>query len=80
MLMLVLSGKKDEEKGTSVMELLQNTKTNAQGAESNLLIELIAYLFSQMSPLEQKRLDQDEYSMMESVLILFAKVIKQDPL
>lgn len=78
--MLVLSGKKDEAKGTSVMELLQNTKTNAQGADSNLLIELIAYLYSQMSPLEQKRLDQDEYSMMESVLILFAKVIKQDPL
>ena len=46
MLMLVLSGKKDEAKGTSVMELLQNTKTNAQGADSNLLIELIAYLYS----------------------------------
>ena len=33
-----------------------------------------------MGPLENQRLDQDEYKMIESVLILFAKVIKQDPL
>ena len=79
-LILVLSGNKHEPKGTSVMEMLNNTKTQAEGTDSNLLTELLAYFSSQMTPLEQQRLDQDEFLMIETVLILFAKVIKQDPL
>ena len=48
-LILVLSGNKREPKGTRVIEMLSNTKV---GAESDLLTELIAYLVSQMGPLE----------------------------
>lgn len=32
-----------------------------------------------MVPMEAQRLDNDEFSMVSSLLTLFAKVIKQDP-
>ena len=52
-LIQVLSGNKKEPKGNRVIEMLQNTKiTDAQGTDSDLLAELIAYLVNQMGPLE----------------------------
>ena len=72
-----LSGNKRESRGTQVIEMLQNTKLANQ--ESDLLAELISYLVSQMGPLERQQLDSDEFMMVKAVLILFAKVIKQDP-
>ena len=33
-----------------------------------------------MAPLENQHLNEDEFKIVEAVLILFAKVIKQDPL
>lgn len=44
--------------------------------KSNLLIELIAFLSSQMAAMEQHTMDQNEFAMVESVLTLFAKVLK----
>lgn len=57
------------------MELLYNTKVKQ---DSDLLSELIAYLVSQITPLDQQCLDENEFKMVESVLILFSKVIKQN--
>lgn len=79
-LMLALSGKKNEPKGSSVLHMLEKSKVNSDGADSNLLAELIAYLSCQMVPLENQRLNEEEFGMVNSVLILFAKVIKQEPL
>ena len=47
---LCLSGNKTEPRGDDVIEMLQNTKVQH---ESDLLAELIAYLVSQMGPLDR---------------------------
>lgn len=79
-LMLALSGKKNEPKGTSVLYMLEKSKVDGDGSNSNLLAELIAYLSCQMVPLENQRLSEEEFGMINSILILFAKVMKQEPL
>lgn len=78
--MLVLSGNKREPKGTSVVEMLEKTKIKDGPVDSNLLAEMIAFLSSQNGPLENQHLDTEEFHMVECILKVFAKVIKQDPL
>ena len=43
---------KKEQKGTSVLEMLEKTKIKDGQLDSNLLVEMIAFLSSQNSPLE----------------------------
>ena len=75
-LVLVLSGNKREPKGTSVLEMLERTKIKEGQVDSNLLSEMIAYLSSQIGPLENQHLEMEEFQMVECLLKIFAKVIK----
>lgn len=83
-LCLVLAGKRNERRGTSIVTMLRNTKVRDEAAgemevgDSNLLIELIALVSTQITSMEQQTMNEDEYVMVERVLTLFAKVIKQD--
>ena len=60
------------------MEMLLATEIKSQGAQSNMLAELMAFLSAQLQPMENMHLDEQEFGMIESILTLFAKVLKQD--
>ena len=74
----MLAGKKQYQRGAQVVDMLQNTDVKQQNADSNLLVELLAFLATQLQPMENMHLDEQEFAMIDSILTFFAKVLKQD--
>ena len=58
--------------------MLMNTEIRKNGAESELLAEILAFLSSQIVPLEEQLLIEEEFIAVQMILIFFAKLIKQE--
>ena len=75
---LCLSGNKREPRCSQVIEILQ--KSEVQNSESDYLSELIAYMANIIDPLCRQQLNDREIKIVNAVLTIFAKAIKQNPL